>query len=252
MDGINVNVIKASIDLLASPLSQMCNISFSTGIVPDKLKISKVLPIILFKREDSTNFTNYRPISILPCFSKILESAKHCRLMDYLTKHSILNNHQYGFRKKHSTFMAILALANKIFDSFEKNELTIGIFIDLKKAFDTVNHSILLDKLNFYGIRGTPFNWMHSYLLSHSQYVQIDSWKSPLLPIKCGVPQGSVLGPLLFLIYMNDIFSCSNYLSFILFADDTNIFFQHKNISELTKIVNHELSFVVPGSKLTS
>ena len=114
------------------------------------------------------------------------------RLIDYLTKHSILNNHQYGFRKKHSTFMAILELTNKIFDSFEKNKFTIGIFIDLKKAFDTVYHSILLDKLHFYGIRGTPLNWMHSYLLSRSQYVQIDSWKSPLLPIKCGIPQGSV------------------------------------------------------------
>ena len=88
--------------------------------------------------------------------------------------------------------MAILELTNKIFDSFEKNELTIGIFIDLKKAFHTVNHSILLAKLNFYGIRGTPFNWMHSYLLSRSQYVQIDFWKSPLLPIKCGFPQGCV------------------------------------------------------------
>ena len=225
VDGINVNVIKASIDLLASPLSQMCNVSFSTGMVPDKLKISKVPVLPIFKSEDSTNFTNYRPISILPCFSKILESAMYRRLMDYLTKHSILNNHQYGFRKKHSTFMEILELTNKIFDSFQKNKFTIGIFIDLKKAFDTVNHSILLDKLNFYGIRGTPFNWMHSYLLSRSQYVQIDSWKSPLLPIKCGVPQGSVLGPLLFLIYINNIFSCSNYLSFILFADDTNIIF---------------------------
>ena len=112
----------------------------------------------------------------------------HRRLMDYLTKHSILNNHQYGFRKKHSTFMAILELTNKIFDSFEKNEFTIGIFIDLKKAFDTFNHSILLDKLNFYGIRGTSFNWMHSYLFSRSQYVQIDFWKFSLLPIKCGVP----------------------------------------------------------------
>ena len=143
----------------------------------------------MFKNEDSTNFTNYRSISILPCFSKILESAMHHRLMDFLTKHSTINNHQYGFRNKHSTFTAILELTNKILDSFEKNEFTIGTFIDLKKAFDTVNHCILLDKLNFYGIQGTSFNWMHSYLLSRSQYVQIDSWKSPRLPIQCGVPQ---------------------------------------------------------------
>ena len=101
---------------------------------------------------------------------------------------NILNSHQYGFRKKHSTFMAILELANKIFESFENNEYTIGIFIDLKKAFDTVDHSTLLSKLNFYGVHGTPLNWMHDYRHSCYQFVQIDSWKSPLLLIKCGVP----------------------------------------------------------------
>ena len=104
----------------------------------------------------TTNLTNYRPISILPCFSKILESAMYRRVMNYLNMNNILNSHQYGFRKKHSTFMTILELINKIFQSFENNEYTIGIFIDLKKAFDTADHSILLSKLNFYGIRGTP------------------------------------------------------------------------------------------------
>ena len=104
----------------------------------------------------TTNLTNYRPISILPCFSKVLESAMYRRVMNYLNMNNILNSHQYRFRKKHSTFMTILELINKIFQSFENNAYTIGIFIDLKKAFDTADHSILLSKLNFYGIRGTP------------------------------------------------------------------------------------------------
>ena len=136
-------------------------------------------------------------------------------------------------RNINSTFIAILELTYKIFDSFENNEFTIGIFIDPKKAFDTVNHSILLDKLNFEAHLLTGCIAISSLALN---MFKLDSWKSPLLPIKCGVPQGSVLEPLLFLIYINDIFSCSNYLSFILYANDTNtgicIFFQDKNISE--------------------
>ena len=164
-------------------------------------------------------------------------------LMNYLNMNNILNSHQYGFRKKHLTFMAILELTNKIFESFENNEYTTGIFTDLKKAFDTVDHSILLSKLNFCGVRGTPLTWMRSYLHSHYQFVQIDSWKSPLLPIKCDVPQGSVLGPLLFLLYINDIFSCSK-LSHLFFLLMTLIFFKHKSISELTEVVNRELSSV--------
>ena len=127
--------------------------------------------------------------------------------------------------------MAILESTNKIFD----------IFIDLKKSirYSAVNHCILLVKLAFYGIRGTSLNWMHSYLNSRLQYVQINNWKSQMLPIKSGVPQESIIGPFLFLICINDIFSCSKSLSFILLADDTNIFFQHNNICELAKIVNH-------------
>ena len=241
-DDICIKPIKDSIDLLASPLSFICNLSFSSGVFPDKLKIAKVLPI--FKNDDSSHFSNYRPISILPCFSKVLEKLFYSRLSDFLVKFNILNNHQYGFRQHYSTFMAVLELVNNIFQGFENNEYTVGIFIDIKKAFDTVNHRILIDKLRFYGIRGTPLAWISSYLSNRQQYVQVHGFDSSYNSIKCGVPQGSVLGPLLFIIYINDLFNSANSLSFILFADDTNIFFRHKSIFTLLDTVNRELSLV--------
>ena len=126
--------------------------------------------------------------------------------------------------------MAILELVNHIYEGFESNEYTIGIFLDLKKAFDTVNHQILIDKLNFYGIRGIPLAWLTSYLDNRQQYVMVNGHVSSNNTVVCGVPQGSVLGPL-FLLYINDLFLSSNYLSFFLFADDTNIFLRQKDLA---------------------
>ena len=214
--------------------------------------MSKVLPI--YKSDDKTNFTNYRPISILPCFSKFLENIMYHRLMSNLIKYDILNSLRYGFRSKHSTFMAILELTNHIFEASERNSLIIGVFIDLKKAFDTVNNSILLDKLNFYGIRGIgSLSLFQDNLNSRCQF-ELANCRSSLQTIKCGVPQGSVLRSLLCLIHIIDIFASSILFSFILFVDDTTLFLGHNNISQLFSIVNCELSIVatwLKANKLT-
>ena len=161
-DGLCISPIKDTIHLIAAPLTHICDLSFSQGVFPDKLKTAKIFPI--FKCDDSSLFSNYRPISILPCLSKVFEKLFYFRLSAFLEKFDILSPHQYGFRPHHSTTMAILEFVNNIYEGFESNEYTIGIFLDLKKAFDTVNHQILIDKLNFYGIRGIPLAWLTSYL----------------------------------------------------------------------------------------
>ena len=135
-------------------------------------------------------FSNYRPISILPCLSKVFEKLFYLRLSGFLTKFNILNHHQYGFRPHHSTAMAILELVNNIYEGFENNQYTVRVFIDLKKAFDTVNHEILLDKLNFYGIRGIPLTSLTSYLSHRQQCVMVHDHTSSYNSVVCGVPQG--------------------------------------------------------------
>ena len=149
---------------------------------------------------------------------------------------------QYGFRKKHSTYVLhlLIHLCDKITSAIERKEFTIGIFLDLSKAFDMVNHDILFDKLWHYGIRGVGLTWMKSYLANTLQFVQYNNSCSSYKVIQCGVPQGSILGPLLFLLYINDIGDVSNILELILFADDTN-FFSHNDLYSLTNIVNCEI-----------
>ena len=155
--------------------------------------------------------------------------------------HKILSDNQFGFRKQHSTEYALTLLYDKVSLAIDNKEFTVGIFIDLSKAFDTVDHTILLNKLQHYGIRGVAHEWFSNYLNNREQFVKFNETISSRRTIKCGVPQGSILGPLLFLIYINDLCSVSKALDFVLFADDTNIFFSHKNINVLEKTLNEEL-----------
>ena len=241
-DNIGNFVIKRVCNEIVKPLSMIFNLSISTGIVPEKLKIAKVIPI--YKKQDHEVLSNYRPVSLLPCFSKILERLVFDRSVDYINTHEILNDKQFGFRSNHSTSMAIIELVDKINTAVEKNETTIAIFLDLSKAFDTIDHNILLYKLEHYGFRGIVLDWFKNYLSNRKQYVSYNSCDSDLKDIICGVPQGSILGPLLFILYVNDITNSSNVLDFILFADDTTIDYSHKDIESQISLINDELKEV--------
>ena len=194
-----------------------------------------------FKAGDKNEFDNYRPISVLPCFSKILERIMYKRLYNHLLNQNILYRKQFGFQQGHSTEHAILQLIDQINDNFEKNYFTLGVFIDLSKAFDTVDHQILISKLKNYGIEGDNLNWFKNYLQNRKQYLILNKYETSFGSIKCGVPQGSILGPLLFLIYVNDLCNASDILDPIMFADDTNLFLSHQNINILFNKFNEEL-----------
>ena len=232
-----VTAVKQCSRILAPVLTLYFNHFMKEGIFPDILKIGRITPI--YKNKGSKqNFNNWRPISILPIFGKIFEKIIYKRLYCFLTSQNLIYSKQFGFRKGHSTSHALNHSVNYLTESVANRNHTIGIFIYLSKAFDTIDHTKLLTKLDTYGIRGTASALIESYISLRKQYTTFDNENSDLEIVVYGVPQGSVLGPLLFLLYINDIVNCSTDGEFVLYADDTNIFVVGPSKSDVFRKAN--------------
>ena len=242
-DEMPSKILKDNIVFLTKYLTHLLNLSLINGVFPQELKIANIIPI--FKAGENDIVSNFRPVSLLTTLSKIFERIFYNRLHDFFVKFKLFYDMQFGFRENHTTSMALLSLMDRIINAMEKDEYTIGIFLDFSKAFDTVNHKILLQKLKAYGVRGIANDWVQDYLRNRQQFTTINGTKSSTQTLTCGVPQGSILGPLLFLIYINDLGTISDTMKLILFADDSNLFIHGKNLEEMTTKINQELPILV-------
>jgi hypothetical protein len=235
---ISMKLVKFVIYEIAVPLAHIFQRSIETGVFPEKFKKSRVVPI--FKCGDVRNCDNYRPIALVNTFSKILEKMVATDLYNHLDINNLIYKHQYGFQRHKSTEHNLIQITNYIGQAINEGKWCIGIFLDLKKAFDTVQHDILLKKLHKLGVKGVSFNWFKSYLSERLQCVDINGSLSDFNDILMSVLQGSALGPILFLCFINDIYLCTN-LNLFLFADDTNALTKGDNLPELIDYVNSEL-----------
>lgn len=243
VDGFPVRALKQHGVALSNIICSCFNDSISTGIYPECLKKALVHPI--FKGGDPTNPTNYRPISVLPAINKVFEKLLYTRLFIFLESTDQLYQRQFGFRQGSSTEMAVLELVDDVSHSVDQKLVAGVLFLDLSKAFDTINHALLLKKLDAYGIRGIANELLRSYLAGRQQKVVISGSSSEYRTIKCGVPQGSNLGPLLFLIYVNDIAKLQMIGQPRLFADDTAISYKCRSVYDLYRIMSNDLQLVM-------
>ena len=239
VNNIPVRLFKSAANLVSAPLTKIINISFSTGVFPNSLKCAKISPI--FKKGDKKLVTNYRPISSLSYISKVFERCMANRLISFFDKFKLFSNWQYGFLKSKSTKDAIFNFTESVYDAFDELNHNISIMVDLKAAFDTVNHPILLSKLDRYGVREHCLQWFKSYLADRKFCVRIGKHYSDEQTVNIGIPQGSILGPILFIIYNNDLPLISDFLHTTLFADDTNFSLTHHDYDSMVPMLNNEL-----------
>lgn len=241
-DEISALSIKTCADVIAPILVSIINLTISTGIYPDCLKIACITP--LHKADSKSDPSNYRPISILPTLNKIFEKILYSRILNFLNKTKFLYPRQYGFRQRSGTHTATYELLDKILMDMDKNKVVSALFLDIKKAFDCVDHALLLHKLSCAGIRGLALQLIESYLKNRKQCVVVGKSRSDLQDIDLGVPQGSVLGPLLFLVYINDIHKLPLKGLLSLFADDSGVFCSNMTFYDNVVDLTHDLSII--------
>ena len=227
---------------LSAVISTLFNESVETANFPRCLKIARIVPV--YKEGDNTSVKNYRPISVLPFIGKMFAKLMYARLNKFFTANDVIFKHQFGFQTGLGTSDAIVEFLDHVYKSIGNHEIFVSVYIDLRKAFDTVNGKILLNKLNHYGVRGVANDWIKSYLTNRQQFVSIEGSNSPKSDVCLGVPQGSVLGPLLFLVYVNDMFSSCPNMQLIHYADDTTAFCSAKTTGELITTVNSNLKLL--------
>ena len=242
LDKISSRLIRECADLICKPLCYIFNQSLNVGMFPDDWKCARVTP--LFKQGERDDLNKYRPISVIPVIAKVFERIVYNQLYAYLTKHNVICKCQSGFRSIHSTITALLGATDTWAYNIDRGKINAVVFLDLKKAFDTVNHEILLSKLNNYGIHGISYNWFKSYLDNRTQKCSINGSLSKTCSLSCGVPQGTILGPLLFLLYINDLPNCLTNCVPWMYADDTHLTYAGDNTGDIESSLNHDLENV--------
>ena len=240
LDNISPRMLNDTAVVVAKPLTRIVNKSLSQGTVPSEWKCAKITP--LYKKGISTDMDDYRPISVLPVVSKVLERVVHHPLHSFLNECKLLSPFQCGFRRNHSTEFAAIAFSDYVRRGMDLGLLTGAVFIDLREAFDSVDHEILISKVESYGLKDIELDWFRNYLTDRKQLVSFGKEISPPCLIKSGVPQGSILGPLLSVLFVNDIPIVLEQCQILMYADDTVMYFTTSNAQEISSTLTSELA----------